>query len=86
MEWAVRSSETGEGWDGARAVDATSGELRYRVRGDRLVDVSSGSPDLRLTDDGRVLDLRSGVLMFRVRDDGRVVDANSGELRLRLRR
>lgn len=68
-----------------RAVDASTGEIEFRVRGSRLVRTNNGETSYRVRDDGRVVDANSGETRYRVRDDGRVVDVNTGETVWRLR-
>jgi hypothetical protein len=75
----------GEKWDGARALDSTSGEMIYQVRGDQFVDPHTGTARYRLLPDGQLVDAASGDPLFQVHDDGRVVAANCGALVMRLR-
>ncbi len=82
--WQTRAMSN-EPWDGHRAVDASTGEIEFRVRGSRLVRTNNGETSYRVRDDGRVVDANSGETRFRVRDDGRVVDVNTGETVWRLR-
>jgi len=71
-------------YDGHRLVDA-AGQIRYRVRGSRVVNTVTGQTEFRIRADDRLVDAHSNQLRFRIRDGLRVVDATTGSLAYRLR-
>lgn len=72
------------GVHGCRADSANSGETRFRVSGNRRVDIDPGETSFRVLGLGRMEGADAEEKQFRVRADGHVFDVETGATVYRL--